>query len=475
MTLMALAPILAVVAGALAALLLEAFLKRKGREAPAAAAIIALFAAAFFIVRSWGLDLGYFGGRLSLDPLALLLMSVFVVLAALVILMSLVYAPCRAIDPGQLCGLLLFAVAGLMIMVSSTDWLIVFLGLEVLSVSSYALAGLWRSDQASSEAAAKYFLMGSFAGAFFVFGLALLFGSSGSLDLASGLAGSGAAPGLPAAAVAGLGLIIAAFFFKIAIAPFHMWAPDVYEGAPMPVTAFLTIGPKAAGLAVLLRAVSPLLDREGAASVLGPAISVAAVLTMFWGNLAALRQESVKRLLAYSAIAHSGYLLVAVVSGDAPGLVFYVIAYLFMNAGAFGVLAALSAKGEERVSLADLAGLGRRHPWLAASLAAFLLSLAGFPPTAGFLAKFYVFSAAVAKGHIWLAVAAVLASLVSIAYYLKVVVAMYMREPETEAALEGEDPALWLVIFLCLFGVVQLGLWPGNLLTLIRLALPGPL
>ncbi len=472
MALMALAPLVAVVAGALAALLLEAFLKREGRGIAVAAAIIALCAAGFFIVRSWGLGLSYFGGRLSLDPLALLLMAVFAVLAALVILMSLVYAPRRGINLGELCGLLLFAVAGLMIMVSSSDWLVVFLGLEVLSVASYALAGLRRNDRASSEAAAKYFLMGSFAGAFFVFGLALVFGASGSLDLISGLAGAGAASGPPAAAVAGLGLIVIALFFKIAIAPFHMWAPDAYEGAPTPVTAFLTIGPKAAGFAVLLRAVSPLLDGGGAASALGPALSVAAAATMFWGNLAALRQKSVKRLLAYSAIAHSGYLLVAVVAGDAPGLVFYLISYLFMNVGAFGVLAALSGKGEEHVSFADLAGLGRRHPWLAAGLAAFLVSLAGFPPTAGFLAKFHVFSAAVAKGHILLVVAAVLASLVSVAYYLRVVVAMYMREPEAEAAFEREDPALWLVIFLCLFGVVQLGLWPGNLLVLIRQALP---
>jgi NADH-quinone oxidoreductase subunit N len=252
-----------------------------------------------------------------------------------------------------------------------------------------------------------------------------------------------------------------------------MWAPDVYEGAPTPVTAFLTIAPKAAGLAVLLRSVSPLMDEGGAASVLGPAVSVAAVLTMFWGNLAALRQKSVKRLLGYSAIAHSGYLLVAVVAGDAQGLVFYLIAYLIMNVGAFGVLAALPGKGEGGASFADFAGLAGRHPWLAASLALFLLSLAGFPPTAGFLAKFYVFSAAVAKGHIVMAVAAVLASLVSVAYYLKVIVAMYMQEAEAEAALGREDPALWLVIFLCLFGVVQLGLWPGNLLMLIRRALTG--
>jgi NADH-quinone oxidoreductase subunit N len=352
-----------------------------------------------------------------------------------------------------------------MIMVSSRDWLVVFLGLEVLSVASYALAGLKKSDRASAEAAAKYFLMGSFAGAFFVFGLALLYGTSGSLDLS-------ASADLPAAGAIGLGLILAAFFFKIAIAPFHMWAPDVYEGAPTPVTAFLTIAPKAAGLAVLFRTLQ---DVSGAApSIFGPVLSAAAVLTMFAGNLAALRQKSVKRMLAYSSIAHSGYLLIAVVSGDGPGLVFYLIAYMFMNAGAFGVLAALSGKGLEHTALDDLAGLGRRNPWLAASLAVFLLSLAGFPPTAGFLAKFYVFGGAVAKGHVLLAVAAVLASLVSVGYYLKVIVVMYMQVGGTDVVIERENPALHLVVFLCLFGTVQLGLWPGNLLIIIRQALPGP-
>jgi NADH-quinone oxidoreductase subunit N len=240
------------------------------------------------------------------------------------------------------------------------------------------------------------------------------------------------------------------------------------------VTAFLTIAPKAAGFAVLLRVLTPLFDHGRAAAVLVPALSVAAVLTMFAGNLAALRQTSVKRLLAYSAVAHSGYLLVAVIAGDGPGLVFYLIAYLFMNAGAFGVLAAMSGQGAERTSLAAFAGLGRRHPWLAASLAVFLLSLAGMPPTAGFLAKFYVFSAAVAKGHILLAVAAVLASLVSVAYYLKVIVVMYMQDGETEPSIERDAPALHLVIFLCLFGVLELGLWPGNLLILVRQALTGP-
>jgi NADH-quinone oxidoreductase subunit N len=398
-------------------------------------------------------------------------MAVFVLIASFVVLMSLKYASRQDINLGQLCGLLLLAVAGLMIMVSSTDWLIVFLGLEVLSVASYALTGLKRKDRVSSEAAAKYFLMGSFAGAFFVFGLALIFGTSGSLDFAASLSQGASPSGLPVASVVGLGLIIAALFFKIAIVPFHMWAPDVYEGAPTPVTAFLTIAPKAAGLAVLFRILGPVLDRSPFAPVFGPAVSVAAVLTMFVGNLAALRQKSIKRLLAYSAIAHSGYLLVAVVAGDGPGLVFYLIAYMFMNTGAFAVLATLSGKGVEHTSLDDFAGLGRRSPWLAAGFSVFLLSLAGFPPTAGFLAKFYVFSGAVREGHVLLTVAAVLASLISVAYYLKVIVVMYMQDSETEVALERENPALYLVIFLCLFGTIQLGLWPGNLLTIIRQAL----
>ena len=207
-----------------------------------------------------------------------------------VVLMSLKYAPRQDMNLGQLCGLLLLAVAGAMIMVSSSNWLVVFLGLEVLSVASYAMTGLKRNKAASSEAAAKYFLMGSFAGAFFVFGLAIVYGTSGSLDLSFGLS--------PAGSV-GLGLILTALFFKIALAPFHMWAPDVYEGAPTPVTAFLTVVPKAAGLAVLIRVVSP----AGASS--DRSSSAVAVLTMFAGNLAALRQTSLKRMLAYSSIAHS--------------------------------------------------------------------------------------------------------------------------------------------------------------------------
>ena len=469
-TFMALAPLLAVVSGALVVLLAEAFMKRANREPLGYLAAITLLTAGFFTARSWNQDLSFFGGRLLLDRFALLLFAAFIVIGLVVVLMSLEYAARQGLNLGELCGLVLLAVAGLMIMVSSTDWLVVFLGLEVLSVASYALSGLKKTDRASSEAAAKYFLMGSFAGAFFVFGLALLFGTSGSLDFSTLLADGASGVGLAPAGAVGLGLILAALGFKIAIAPFHMWAPDVYEGAPTPVTVFLTVGPKAAGLAVLFRLLVPLLRNEPFTAVFGPALTLMAVLTMFAGNLAALRQNSVKRMLAYSCIAHSGYLLVAVIAGDGPSLVFYLVVYLFMNAGAFSVLAAMSRKGVEYTALDDFAGLGRRYPWLAACLSVFLLSLAGFPPTAGFLAKFYVFSGAVRQGHVVLVVAAVLASLISVAYYLKVIVVMYMKDEDSDVVIAAESPALYLVIFLCLFGVVQLGLWPGNLLALIRQA-----
>jgi NADH-quinone oxidoreductase subunit N len=468
---LALAPLGVLVAGSLLTLLLEAFLRKKDGELPAYAALLSLLAAAVLAFAPWPVrpSGAFLHGRFLIDNLTLAVTAILLFSALTVVLMSLKYAAQQGLNLGQLCGLLLLAVAGAMIMIATTDALVVFLGLEVLSVASYALAGLRRASRISTEAAAKYFLMGSFAGAFYVFGLAFVYGTSGSLDLA--------AP-VPAAAssLAGLALILIALFFKLAVAPFHMWAPDVYEGAPTPVTTFLTVVPKAAGLAVLLRILGPLW-RGGTrpADLLGLALAVAAVLTMFAGNLAALRQTSVKRMLGYSSIAHAGYLLVAIAAGDAPGLVFYLAAYFFMNTGAFAVLVALAGQGLERGSLADFAGLGRRHPWLAASLSLFLLALAGFPPTAGFLAKFYVFSAAVREGHVLLVAAAVLASLVSVAYYLKVIVAMYMREPETDITLERDAPALWLVIFFCLLGVLQLGLWPGNVLRFIRAAFPGPL
>ena len=251
-----------------------------------------------------------------------------------------------------------------------------------------------------------------------------------------------------------------------------MWAPDVYEGSPTPVTAFFAVGPKAAVFAVLLRLLAPLWARAGVPRAVFGTLWAVAALTMVVGNLAALRQRNLKRLLAYSSIAHSGYILMAVLAGDGTSLVFYLVAYLFMNAGAFAALMAMTRHGEEALDIDDFAGAGFRHPWLGASFAVLLFSLAGFPPTAGFLAKFYVFSAAVRQGHIGLVVIAVLASLVSVFYYLRIVVVMYMKEGRDAAVADPDNPALYLALFLCLYGVIQLGIWPGNLLALIRQAAP---
>ncbi len=470
--LLAVSPLLAVAFGALAVILLEAFARPKKAGGLGYLSVAFLAMAAVLGVRSWGRDYSGFGGQVVLDRTAVLLVVAIAVAGVFVALMSLRYLPRRGMDRGEYYALLLFAVTGMMIMVSTTSLLVVFLGLEVLSVASYALAGLRKDDPKSVEAAVKYFLMGSFAGAFLVFGLALLYGAAGGLEFGRvwGELGS-AAPGPRTALWAGMAMVVAGFGFKLALAPFHMWAPDVYEGAPTPVTAFFTVGPKLAGLAVLLRFLEPLGRGDGARPILFWLVWAVAALTMVLGNLGALRQTNLKRLLAYSSIAHSGYILVAVLAADGAGLLFYLAAYLFMTAGAFAVLIAVEGEGADGGEIDGLAGLGRTHPWLAAMFSVFLLSLAGFPPTAGFLAKFYVFSAAVRRGHVVLVVIAVLASLVSVYYYLRVVVVMYMREPGAAAVeVDRENPALDLVLFLCLVGVIQLGVWPGNLLVLIRQA-----
>lgn len=468
---LALAPLLAVVAGAMCVLLLEAFLARENRDYLGFISLLSLLSSGLFLAWSWGRDLRFFRGSLVFDRFAVLLCLVFAVAGLFLILMSLKYVARQDMNHGEYFALLLLAISGMMIMVASSSLLVVFLGLEILSVSSYALAGMKRKDPKSSEAAVKYFLMGSLASAFLVFGLAFLYGAAGSLDFGriwQALAESSA--GLATADWVGLALVVAGFGFKVALVPFHMWAPDVYEGAPTPVTAFFSIGPKLAGFAVLFKFLAPLWTRNGARPVIFWLLWAVAALTMTVGNLAALRQRNLKRLLAYSSIAHSGYLLVAVLAADGTSLVFYLIAYLLMNAGAFGVLVAMNRRGVEYQDLGDFSGVGFKHPWLGAMFAVFLFSLAGFPPTAGFLAKFYVFSAAVRQGHVALVVVAVLASLVSVFYYLRIIVFMYMREPEAEVEIEAENPALYLVLFLCLYGVFQLGIWPGNLLVLIRQA-----
>jgi NADH-quinone oxidoreductase subunit N len=468
----ALIPLLVVVGGAILVLLLEAFIQRENRNYLAFISLAALAACAVLCASFWSDGYAYFDGMLSLDKVAVFLICVFLVTAAFVVLIGLKYSTQQNANYGETYGLLLLAVSGLMMMVSSTHLLVIFLGLEVLSISSYALTGLKRKDEKSGEAAIKYFLMGSFASAFLVFGLALLFGSVGSLEIPELVPLFRAGSSLPAMGVAGLALVIIGFAFKIALVPFHMWAPDVYEGAPTPITAFFMVGPKAAGFTVFLRLLIPVFAGESKPTAVYWLLWGISALTMLFGNLIALRQRNVKRLFAYSSIAHSGYILIAVLARDAASLVFYLAAYLFMIVGAFATLLALGRKGQEYTDLEDFAGIGFKYPWIGATLAVFLISLAGFPPTGGFLAKFYVFSAAVRQGQglTALVIIAILTSLVSVFYYLRIIVYMYMREPSHALEIEMENPALFLVVFLCLYGVLQLGLFPANILVLIKQA-----
>ncbi|MEW5901049.1 MAG: NADH-quinone oxidoreductase subunit N [Acidobacteriota bacterium] len=469
-SLAALCPLLAVVAGALLILLLEVFLREENKSYLGYVSIISLAASAFLSVRSWNKDYSYFNGWLALDNLALFLGSIFFVAVALVILLSLKYIAQQEANHGEIFALLLLALSGMMIMTSSPDLLVIFLGLEVLSISCYALAGLKRKDEKSGEAALKYFLLGSFASSFLILGLAFLYGAVGSTAIPSIIGHFGMSTAASGLSFIGLGLVLVGFAFKVALVPFHMWTPDVYEGAPTPVTAFFSVGPKAAGFAVLLRIFLNFWDQTAASGLLFWPLWAISVLTMIVGNLVALRQTNVKRILAYSSIAHAGYLLVAVLARDYTGLIFYLTAYLFMNIGAFSALAGLSRKGTEYLELEDFAGIGFKYPWIGASMSIFLFSLAGFPPTAGFLAKFYIFSAAVRADLVPLVIIGVLASLVSVFYYLRIVIYMYMRDPSREVAIDVENPALFLVLFLCLYGVLQLGIFPGNVLVIIRQA-----
>jgi NADH-quinone oxidoreductase subunit N len=465
----ALFPLAAVVLGALATLLLEAFIPREKKDYLGFVAIAFLAASALLAVGAWSRGRSYFRGALDLDRLAIYLTVLFCVAVALVILLALRYMAEQDANHGEIFALLLFALSGMMIMTSTQSLLVMFLGLEVLSISCYALAGMRRRDEKSGEAALKYFLLGSFASAFLVLGLAFVFGAAESLEVPA-IIQAFSLTGPSVLGILGVALVVVGFGFKIAIVPFHMWTPDVYEGAPTPVTAFFSVGPKAAGLVVFVRIFLNFWHTVPNSSPVFSALWLMSALTMIIANLVALRQTNVKRLLAYSSIAHAGYILVAVLAGDPSSLVFYLTAYVFMNVGAFAVLVGLSRRGQEYLELEDFAGVGFKYPWLGGTLAVFLLSLAGFPPTAGFLAKFYVFSAAVRRGLLPLVIIGVLASLVSVFYYLRIIVTMYMREPARRVEIEAENPAVILVLFLCLYGVIQLGVFPGNILAFIRQA-----
>jgi NADH-quinone oxidoreductase subunit N len=469
-TIYALSPVLIVVAGSLLVMLCEAFFKRENRSYLAYISLLFLIANGAVCIQFWNKDYSYFDGNLSLSNLSLFFAIILTVATFLVILISMKYLALQNANYGEYYALLLFALSGMIIMVSTSDLIVIFLGLEVLSISSYALAGMRREDEKSNEAAVKYFLLGSFASAFLVFGIAMLYGATQATAIPSIIEGLRSGASMGPLGLVGLGLIVVGFGFKVAVVPFHMWTPDVYQGAPTPVTAFFSVGPKVVGFAVLLRVFVPYFQDVLDSQVMHGLLWIIAAITMIAGNLIALRQTNVKRILAYSSIAHAGYLMVAILAQDIQSLVFYLTAYLFMNIGAFAAIIALGKKDHEYLELEDYKGLGFQYPWIGATFAVFLFSLAGFPPTGGFLAKFYVFSAAVRQGLVSLVIIGVLASLVSVFYYLRIIIFMYMKEPSYEVDIHMENPALFLALFLCLYGILQLGIFPGNIMVLINQA-----
>jgi NADH-quinone oxidoreductase subunit N len=408
-----------------------------------------------------------YSGLIRADSFSLFVHLIVCGVAFLAILGSTSYLKREDLDAGEFCALILLATAGMGVMAGAQELLTAFIGLEMSSIASYILASYKRDAPRSNEAAMKYFLLGSFATAFFLYGIALTYGATGTTHL--DVMGQTGAQSSGTLLKMGLGLVFVGLAFKVAAAPFQLWTPDVYEGAPAPVTAMLSTGPKAAAFALTLR----ILANVGAASALWFwALWVAAALSMFAGNLGALVQTNLKRMLAYSSIAHAGYILVALAAAaatDRPetgiaAALFYLVSYAVVKLGAFLIVAQLGGAGERHIEIEDFTGLARRQPAMAACLSLFLLSLLGLPVTAGFLGKFYVFGAALGSNLIWLAILLALNSVIGAYYYLRVMVTMYMREPKQEIAAEPVPWTLSIVLWIAAAGTVFVGLFPTRVI-----------
>ncbi len=400
----------------------------------------------------------------ALDPFRYAALAIMLVSAGGTILLSLGYLERERLLAPEYYPLILLATAGMMFLSGAEDLIVLFLGLEVMSVAVYVLAGYDRTNPSSAEAALKYFLIGAFASGFLLYGIALVYGATGTTNLS--LIGAQLAGGsISLMAGLGLGLLLIGFGFKVAAVPFHMWAPDVYDGAPTPVTGFMATGVKAAAFVALVRV---LIEAFPSATELWqPVIFWLAIASMVAGNLIALAQRTLKRMLAYSSIAHAGYLLVAVWPGSrmsAGAVLFYLIAYIVTTLASFGFLSALGRGGEREVTFDDIAGLATQRPWIGAGLSICMLSLLGFPGTLGFIGKWYILSAVVAEGQTILAVVLVLTSVISAGYYLPVIMSMYMKPAPSEQAHATTRlwPAAVGAITVSVVAVVLFGLWPAG-------------
>jgi NADH-quinone oxidoreductase subunit N len=472
--LFAYSPLLILIGIGCVVLLAETFVKGNARSGLAWIAIAGCVAALGALVVQWpdaAEPQSNFGGMLVVDRMALYLDGAFIVAALLTLLFAPPYLREQGFEFGEFYALVLFAAAGMVMVAHASNMVSLLIGIETMSLAAYVLTGCWRRSLRSSEGAMKYFLMGAFATGFLVYGIALVYGTTGGELSYTGIAAKVNAASNAPLFYLGEYFILIALAFKVAAVPFHMWAPDAYEGAPTPVTGFMAAGVKAAAFGAIVRLLgsafaSPVLvfDFTGWASVL----SVLAAATMTLGNLAAVRQENVKRLLAYSSIAHAGYLLIGVVASGVgvasakPAVLFYLVTYTFTTLGAFGVVAWIGNRKDERLFIDDWAGLASSRPGVALAMTVFMLSLGGVPPTGGFFGKFYLFRAAMESPQLyWLVIVGVLNSVVSIYYYLRVVVAMYFRDP-TRPLQPTDGASMRAGLLLTAIAVVLLGVFPST-------------
>ena len=460
-------PFLIISVWAIVLLMVDLFVSNKGIVAILSAVGVTL--ALVVVIMRFGSEQVAFDGMIVADSFSDFLQIVILATALLGIAVAYDYLRRMHMERGEYYALMLFTVAGMLLMSLAGDLILVFLAIELLSLPLYVMSGFARPEKGSEEAAMKYFILGAFSSAFLVYGIALIFGATGTTNIAGVAQSIGGDQADLTLLIIAVPMLLVGLGFKVAAVPFHMWTPDVYEGAPSAAVAFMSVGAKVAGFAALLRIFIAALP--GLAQAWGPVVVAVSAATMIWGNVAAIAQTNIKRMLAYSSIAHAGYLLMALAAASDPRVadkavsaaLFYLFAYLFSNLGAWAVVLTLERSEGRGLLIEDYAGLGRRRPALALAMAIFMLSLIGVPPTVGFIGKFLVFSVTIEAGLIGLALVGVVTSLVSAYYYLRVVVMMYMRSGEPEIRSEG-----WLnrTVGLTALATILLGVLPGPILIL---------
>lgn len=465
-------PELALLAGSFV-LLAVACIRRLTGTAPMLT-LLTYLATLWLIILQWGHQGSGFGDMVLCDNFGIMFKLIFVVVSIITVLLAQSYMKVRRLDLPEFYALLLISTVGMMVMANTADLVVMLIGLEVMSVPLYVMAGFNHRSLRSNEAGVKYFMMGAFASAFLLMGIAFIYGAAETTNLRRIVTdfnyliyNQGSAVYL----ITGTALVLVGFGFKVAAVPFHTWVPDVYYGAPTPVTAFFSVAPKAAAFAVMLRIF--LFGLVGVDN-LPTVFWVLSVLTMSVGNILALRQDNVKRMLAYSSISHAGYVMVALAVGGPEAVasaIFYLMAYTMFNLGAFAVVTLLESSAGRKADYGELAGMSAAHPFLSAMLALFMFALAGFPPTAGFFGKFYIFSAAVRSGLIWLTVIGVMNSFVSVVFYLRVIKVSYFDVPDEAFEKVRLSPSMVLALAITVIGTIGIGFFPHQLLSLSQAAI----